>query len=326
MNLKSDKGFISELLTFIIIIMLVILFGIIGYYVYDNIENEKIQAKSGTSINKEKNEINTIIKNDNNTVNVTNTTNTTNTANNISYDYNTLLNPTNSYESSIAVANNKQDSYISNTYQNDYNRFYYNQINDYAKQIYDVMYKSKDYLKTGTYVMNIPSSVSDVLYEDDGKQVLTESFQQAIDAFRMDNPEFFYVAFNEMILTTETTTYGSSVTYELRLESQENDSYLTDGVVNETGAVNSIKNVEYIKEQVISNVYGSQYNKIKLVHDWIIDNIEYDSSIAKTNTHNLYGAIVEKEAVCDGYARAFKYFMDELRNTLCYSTRLCYKY
>ena len=42
-----------------------------------------------------------------------------------------------------------------------------------------------------------------------------------------------------------------------------------------------------------------------------IDNIEYDGS--KTSTaYNIYGALTEGRAVCEGYARAFKYILDDM--------------
>ena len=51
---------------------------------------------------------------------------------------------------------------------------------------------------------------------------------------------------------------------------------------------------------------------MKVVHDYLVDNISYDSSISKSNIYNIYGALINKECVCEGYARAYKYILDEL--------------
>ena len=67
------------------------------------------------------------------------------------------------------------------------------------------------------------------------------------------------------------------------------------------------------RDSIISNASGSDYDKILQVHDWIIDNLEYESNIENSNVYNLYGALIEKKAVCEGYAEAFKYILDEMR-------------
>ena len=70
--------------------------------------------------------------------------------------------------------------------------------------------------------------------------------------------------------------------------------------------------IEEVKNQILQNKTGDVYKDIKMVHDYLVDNIEYDSTISKQNIYNVYGALVNKECVCEGYARAFKYLMDEL--------------
>ena len=54
------------------------------------------------------------------------------------------------------------------------------------------------------------------------------------------------------------------------------------------------------------------YQDIKMVHDYLVDNLEYDTSISRPHIYTIYGALINKVCVCEGYARAFKYIMDEL--------------
>lgn len=49
----------------------------------------------------------------------------------------------------------------------------------------------------------------------------------------------------------------------------------------------------------------STYNKIKIIHDEIIKNTEYD--LESENNYNIYGVLIDKKAKCDGYAKAFTY-------------------
>ena len=57
---------------------------------------------------------------------------------------------------------------------------------------------------------------------------------------------------------------------------------------------------------------GDDYEDIKMVHNYLVDNIEYDTSISADNIYDVYGALVNRVAVCEGYARSFKYILDEM--------------
>lgn len=49
----------------------------------------------------------------------------------------------------------------------------------------------------------------------------------------------------------------------------------------------------------------STYNKIKTIHDEIINNAVYD--LKASDNDNIYGTLVDNKAKCDGYARTFTY-------------------
>jgi transglutaminase/protease-like cytokinesis protein 3 len=49
-----------------------------------------------------------------------------------------------------------------------------------------------------------------------------------------------------------------------------------------------------------------------MVHDYLVETIDYDSSLSKDNIYNIFGALISKECVCEGYAKSFKYLMDGL--------------
>ena len=52
------------------------------------------------------------------------------------------------------------------------------------------------------------------------------------------------------------------------------------------------------------------YDKIKQIHDGIVENCYYDTKALTDNdpkAHNIYGIFVKGAAVCEGYARAFMY-------------------
>lgn len=66
------------------------------------------------------------------------------------------------------------------------------------------------------------------------------------------------------------------------------------------------------KEIAATYNYGTTYEKIKNVHDYICRNVVYDTTLVKDDIHTAYGSLVKGIAVCDGYAEGFKMIMDEL--------------
>ena len=52
------------------------------------------------------------------------------------------------------------------------------------------------------------------------------------------------------------------------------------------------------------------YDKVKQIHDGIVENCTYDSAAVgkdKPEAHSIYGIFVHGTAVCEGYAKAFMY-------------------
>jgi len=122
----------------------------------------------------------------------------------------------------------------------------------------------------------------------------------------------FYLDLTNFSLNTKCISIASIKTYTVELV-PKNNTYLRSCFKSEQEAINAIKQVKYIKDDIVASVKSKDiYNQIKQVHDILVKMLEYDSTLNKTNTHNIYGALVEKQVVCEGYAKAFKYIMDEL--------------
>lgn len=192
-------------------------------------------------------------------------------------------------------------------------KFYYNQLSNYAKIIYDKLIENKDILKKGTEKINFTNHEFDsLLSKNGGMSTLSEEYQNAADAIRYDHVELYYVDFTKMALRTITYTRGNNVSYEVFLSPlNDNGNYLQDGLSEFD--IDFVHNEVYKKrDEILENAVGSNYEKIKYVHNWLIDNIEYDSSYKGENTRNIYGAIIEGKVVCEGYSKAFKFLLDEL--------------
>ena len=115
-----------------------------------------------------------------------------------------------------------------------------------------------------------------------------------------------------MYLYIETITSGNNVTYNVYINNGTEANYLSDEFSSKEQVDSAIAQLEQVKNSIIQNRTGNTYNDIKMVHDYLVDNLSYDTSISKPHIYNIYGALINKEAVCEGYARAFKYLLDNM--------------
>lgn len=193
----------------------------------------------------------------------------------------------------------------------DVNNFYYEQLDEHAKTIYDRLFQNIDKLKTGTYEADFGTEFDDLLHEENGTEVLNNSFQLAINALTFDNPDLFYIDVTKMYLLTEITTRAFSKTYRVKIGGN-GYSYLAEEFNDENYVNSAIGYVENVKNDIIYKTRNKdRVEQIQIVHDYLIDTIEYDLN-AGNNIYNVYGALINKRAVCEGYARAFKYILDDL--------------
>lgn len=65
-----------------------------------------------------------------------------------------------------------------------------------------------------------------------------------------------------------------------------------------------------------AQAYATDYEKVLFVHDYLVENTEYDSVGASFDKHDLwntaYGCLIRGRAVCQGYAEAFQIIMQKL--------------
>ena len=191
------------------------------------------------------------------------------------------------------------------------NKYFYTQLDNYSKIIYNALEKNKENMKTGTYEINLGTEFTKVLSADNGEKILGDYYQTAVEAYTYDNPEIFYIDFQKLYLNIETTTRGYNKTYKVLINSGNNETYLLNDFTKEK-VDSTIIEIEKVKEYFVQNKNQNTYQNIKNIHDYLVETIDYDQTISRQNTYNLYGALVEKNCVCEGYAKAFKYLADAL--------------
>ena len=191
-------------------------------------------------------------------------------------------------------------------------KYFYKQLEEPSKTIYKALESNKENMKSGTYRIEFGNSFSDILNTANGQDLLGDYYQSAIEAYTYDNPDVFYLSPNKMYLNIETTTYSSGATYNVFINSGSEKNYFTDEFSSEAQVESAISQIEQVKNTLVSRRTGNTYDDIKMVHDYLINNIEYDTTISKANIYDVYGALVNHVAVCEGYARSFKYILDEM--------------
>ena len=207
----------------------------------------------------------------------------------------------------------KTTNMTTNDYSNvQVDKYFYNQLDEKSRIIYRAFESNKEQMKTGTYQIELGTSFSDVLSQSNGQEKLGEYYQSAIEAYTYDNAEVFYLSPRKMYLNIETTTKGGDSTYNVYINSGSEANYLTEEFNSKQAIDQAISQIEQVKNQILQNKTGNTYEDIKMIHDYLVDTINYDSSLSKQNIYNIYGALVNRECVCEGYARAFKYLLDEL--------------
>lgn len=280
------KDRISTIIISIVIILVIIIFGFFGYILFQEFNNLKTSAvpeNAQTVINE-----NTIYEN---------------------------IKIPEVVESALGEV---EDSNTGNEQQNvDYtnilvDKYFYNQLEEESKTIYRAFESNKENMKSGTYKVELGNTFSNLLSTSSGQDQLGKYYQSAIEAYTYDNPDVFYLSPNKMYLNIQTTTIGSNVTYNVYIDNGNENNYLINEFSSKEQVQNALNQIGQKKNEILQNKTGNDYDDIKMVHDYIINNVEYDETISKDNIYNIYGTLINGEAVCEGYARSFKYLMDEL--------------
>ena len=290
MKNNNGKSLASVILTILIIILILFLVYEIVYVDIFDIMGKNNAMLADTNIADNLNESTNIVENNLNNSEVINE----NIIQNIEYtDISGLYNENLAQNYSIS-------------------KYYYNQLNEYGKIIYDGFEANKENMKSGTYTIDFGTKFSDLLNTENGESILNEAFQSAWNAYTYDNMDVFYIDVEKLTLTTRSLTALSI--HNVEISNGSNTSYLKENFQNQDVLTGKLNLLEAMKQEINRQLEGyTDYEKIKEVHNWLIENIEYDINLESDEPYSISGALTEGKAVCEGYARSFKYIMDELK-------------
>lgn len=191
------------------------------------------------------------------------------------------------------------------------NRFYYSQLNEAEKDIYAALFET---VQNG----GLKCGISGIDYD-----TYAASTNRAVLALTYDCPEFFWLSGGwESSGLRGVGSNADSITINLMPYAfWEYVSKPQKYIDTFETAVNAV--VEKAK------TYKTVYEQVEFVHDYIAHNTYYDYDRleeAQKTVHlasseyiySAYGSLVDKAAVCAGYARAFQVVMQRLGYTCAY--------
>lgn len=201
----------------------------------------------------------------------------------------------------------------------DTSRYYYNQLNEVEQEIYDNLMKSRE-----LFIENQDILCCSYDGENGARPEYNDYINRAVHAYMFDNPlSSMWLNSMEMKIDVESVYINGEYSHIGKF-----CIYLTPS--NETGryadfespeeARIAIEAVEAETKAFVKTLSGTDEEKYTLIHDWIIEGATYDETISVPNLRSVYGAIIQKNCVCAGFAYAYKYVADVAGLNVLYVT------
>ena len=160
-----------------------------------------------------------------------------------------------------------------------YSKYFYSKLTEADKKAYDKILNAWLNLEKKVTIKTFGGNIN---------------FQKVFEGLIDDNPELFYVIFNSL-----------SVAYGLGFASISVDFSMANDEIEKTKA-----NIMTRLQEIKNNIKTKDVEKE--IHDYLATEVRYASNTISPTAHNICGPFLEKTAVCEGYARAFKLICDEM--------------
>lgn len=180
----------------------------------------------------------------------------------------------------------------------DFEYYYYNQLDATEKEIYNNLIKCKESFLNGQSIVFIinyyGTGTPDYSYYEN-------VVKRSVRAFTYDNPEatIWFENYEREFLRSSEHTY-------IVLKPKGSDKSNLDP----QNIRPAISNFENICNDFVNSLSGTDEEKLRAIHSWLVSSCTYDYSLTRPNTATAYGTIVEKNSICSGFAHAYKYVAD----------------
>lgn len=193
--------------------------------------------------------------------------------------------------------------------------YYYNQLTDLEKVIYNNLEKSKESFLNNekvSYVIDHYSNNTAI-----NKQYYEEAAERARKAYSLDDAKAliwlkdykFYLKYEDNLASMSIEPKSATKGY----------ADISVGEIRE-----ELEKFEKKAQDFAQTLQGSDTEKLKKIHDWLMQIADYDKTDKLPNTRDAYGAIMRGKAVCTGFAYAYKYIADLANLKVLYVTGYAY--
>jgi len=172
----------------------------------------------------------------------------------------------------------------------------FNKLNDNQKKMYSAI---------ATEVKNLTSMVNIDNYSSNDIDAISEDAKVVMTAFFADHPEVFYLKLNYNLSVSKSLLYD-----RIQIE-------LAYSVENAQDLEKKLKQVENAMNLYTANLSSkTDFEKELSMHDNIAKDVKYYNEITEIADvpevyHTIYGVFIEKQAVCDGFAKAMQILLDK---------------
>lgn len=193
-----------------------------------------------------------------------------------------------------------------------FENYYYNQLTGIEKEIYNQFISHKEKMLDGKEVaFNINMNV------EYNPSYYLRTYRRAANAYMYEHPESYmwfdnyrrFFSFDEGIPQLNLIPKNIAST---DVEYEPNVRKANEELRNKAS--------EFVK-----TLSGTDKEKLIQIHDWLIKEVSYDKTHKMPNTRTAYGAIVNQNAICSGYAYAYKYIANLAGLDVIYVTGRLYK-
>ncbi len=183
---------------------------------------------------------------------------------------------------------------------------YGNELREMQDQTAFKIYQALRTIDTETKTLEVKFDQALKIQYEAASGYLSKMFQMAVDAFRADYPEIFWI--------DDITVAQRS--YPLEKDEDGTEFFVVDGMTLDIILPDSYGNLSEAYDAVYKKLTEcinsakdlSVYETLKLYHDFLCEQLVYDKSAA--NAHDVYGALIGGKCVCEGYAESFKALCD----------------
>lgn len=124
---------------------------------------------------------------------------------------------------------------------------------------------------------------------------------RAYEVYMEDHPEEFFLGKASYTMDSKDNVISFTVKSDMM-------SLPRDKVIEMKSLVQQ-KVYDIILELFPNGVYKNEIETVRAVHDYLVNNIKYDTTLKADHSHDMYGALINGTSVCEGYAESFLYIM-----------------